>query len=244
MKVLIVDDEPLARARLVRLLAKIHPAASAIEAVNGHQALAMVEAHNPDLLLLDVKMPGMDGIEVAAHLAALPAPPAVVFCTAYDEFALQALQHQAVAYLLKPVREDALAKALATAGRVNRLQLASLQVGGESDGARTHVSCQSHRGFQTLEVAEVRIFLAEQKYVTACSAETELLIPDTLKDLEREYASQFIRVRRNTLVAVQYIERLERTADGYWRVVLSGLETTPVVSRRHLPEVKQRIAQR
>lgn len=244
MKVLIVDDEPLARARLLRLLAKVQADAIALEAINGEQALAMVEEHSPDLLLLDIKMPSMDGIEVAAHLDTLPSPPAIVFCTAYDEYALQALQHQAVAYLLKPVREQELARALATAGRVNRLQLASLHPQGESDTARKHVSCHSHRGFETLAVAEVRCFLAEQKYVTACSAGAELLIPDTLKDLEQEFGQRFIRVHRSTLVAADYIERLERNSDGHWRVVLDGLALTPVVSRRHLAQVKQRLAQR
>ncbi|HAN68794.1 MAG TPA: DNA-binding response regulator, partial [Halieaceae bacterium] len=126
MKVLLVDDEPLARERLRRLLQRLRPEACVIEADSGETALALLAKEDPALVLLDVRMPGMDGIEVAAAMDRLPAPPAVIFCTAYDEYALEALRHQAVAYLLKPVRESELARALATAGRVNRVQLAAL----------------------------------------------------------------------------------------------------------------------
>ena len=242
MKILIVDDEMLARERLQRLLAKVQPDAVCLEASDGLQALAVVESENPELLLLDIRMPGMDGIEVVSHLDALQSPPAVIFCTAYDEYALQALQYQAMAYLLKPVREQELADALATAGRVNRLQLVSLQ-GGHS-AARAHVSSHTHRGFETMPVADIRCFLAEQKYVTAYSPAGELLIPDTLKELEQEFDGAFVRVHRNALVAIEHIERLERIADGNWRVVLRGVESMPAVSRRHVTQVKQRLGER
>ena len=241
MKILVVDDEPLARERLLRLLARIQPAATGLQAADGVEAMAQVVAENPDLVLLDIRMPGKDGIEVATELDQLDSPPAVVFCTAYDEYALQALQHQAVAYLLKPVREVELEQALAGAGRVNRMQLASLR---GSDGPRTTVSSQTHRGIESLPVADIRCFVAEQKYVTAVAAGRELLIPDTLKDLEQEFASQFLRVHRNALVAVDHIQRLEKGRDGAWQVILEGVEVTPVISRRHLTEAKQRLARR
>ena len=106
MKVLVVDDEPLARERLLRILGRVFPGAEVVEAGNGRQALEMVASTQPDLLLLDIQMPGMDGIEVASALQSMPQPPATVFCTAYDHYALQALDNQAVAYLLKPVREE------------------------------------------------------------------------------------------------------------------------------------------
>ena len=125
MKILVVDDEALARERLLRLLHKLQPQAQCLEADSGEQALEQVRHHAPDLLLLDIRMPGMDGIEVAAALDAMAQPPAVIFCTAYDQYALAALQQHAVAYLLKPVREAGLDQALAQAARVNRLQLAS-----------------------------------------------------------------------------------------------------------------------
>lgn len=240
MKILVVDDEALARERLQRLVARLQPEAQYLEASDGLQALQVVEQQAPDLLLLDIRMPGMDGIEVATHLDNLENPPAVIFCTAYDEYALQALQHQAVAYLLKPVREAELARALVSAGRVNRLQLASMK---DPDGGstRSHVSSQSHRGLQTLPVAEVRCFVAQQKYVVACAPERELLLPETLKELEFEFGEQFLRIHRNALVSLRYLSGLERDDSGGWRAVLEGVDERPAVSRRHLSEVKQRL---
>ncbi|RLA56967.1 MAG: DNA-binding response regulator [Gammaproteobacteria bacterium] len=247
MKILVVDDEMLARERLLRLLCKLQPDAQCLEAGGGEEALALVEQHAPDLLLLDIRMPGMDGIDVATHLDTLERPPAVIFCTAYDQYALEALQHQAVAYLLKPVRGQELSRALANAGRVNRLQLASLRPdgsgSGESGHGRSQVSSQTHRGLETMPVADIRFFLAEQKYVTACSPTAQLLIPDTLKDLEQEFDQQFLRVHRNALVALQHIVRLQRDDSGAWQVVLDGVEECPAVSRRHLAQVKQRLVE-
>ena len=238
MKILLVDDESLARERLLRLLQKIHPEAICLQAANGMAALQVVSEEAPDVILLDIRMPGMDGIEVATHLQKMEQPPAIIFCTAYDQYALEALRHQAMAYLLKPVREAELASALAGAGRVNRLQLAALRGDDES---RTLVSSQTHRGLETMPVADIRFFLAEQKYVTAVSAEQELLIPDTLKDLETEFSEQFVRVHRNALVSVAHVIRLQRDDGGSWQVELEGVEARPAVSRRHLAQAKERL---
>ena len=251
MKILVVDDESLARERLLRLLQKLQPSAHCWQAANGEQALALIREHNPDLLLLDVRMPGMSGIELAEHLDQQDQPPAVIFCTAYDQYALEALQHQAVAYLLKPVRESELARALAVAGRVNRVQLASLaaldgapgSAAPARPGQRAHLASQSHRGLETMPVADIRCLLAEQKYVTACSPSAQLLIPDTLKELEREFGDRFLRVHRNALVARAHVLRLQRDEEGTWHVVLDGVEHRPVVSRRHLAQVKQRLVE-
>ena len=250
MKILVVDDELLARERLLRLLQKLQPGAQCWQAADGVQALALIREHNPDLLLLDVRMPGMSGIELAERLDEQDQPPAVIFCTAYDQYALEALQHQAVAYLLKPVREVELARALTGAGRVNRVQLASLtaleSLPGDvaaRPGQRAHLASQSHRGLETMPVADIRCLLAEQKYVTACSPSAQLLIPDTLKELEKEFGERFVRVHRNALVARVHITRLQRDEDGTWSVVLDGVEHRPVVSRRHLAQVKQRLVE-
>ena len=245
MKVLVVDDESLARERLLRLLAKLRPDTQCLEAADGEEALEQVKAHAPDLVLLDIHMPGKDGLEVAAQFDALDSPPAVIFCTAYDEYALEALRHQAVAYLLKPVRSGELAQALDNAGRVNRVQLASLRVEqavsqGTGD-VRTQVSSETHRGLETMPVDEVRCFLAEQKYVTAYSSQGQLLIPDTLKDLQQEFGESFVRVHRNALVALAHIVRLHRDERIGWCVELEGVEERPIVSRRHLSEVKKRL---
>ena len=239
MKCLVVDDEALARQRLLRLLSRLEPGSQCFEADNGEQALALVEQEQPDLLLLDIRMPGMDGIAVAEALEALDQPPAVVFCTAYDEYALEALRHEAVAYLLKPVREAELEKALASAGRVNRVQLAAMR-GGEG---RTQVSSQGHRGVETLPVDDIRCFVAGQKYVTAHAPDRELLLPDTLKDLEQEFGERFLRVHRNALVALRHVLRLARDDDG-WVVELDGVEERPAISRRHLAEVKETLVNR
>jgi two-component system response regulator AlgR len=246
VKILVVDDEALARERLLRLLIKSQPDAQCWQAGNGEQALALVRKHSPDLLLLDVRMPGMSGIELATRLEFEEQPPAIVFCTAYDEYALEALQHQAAAYLLKPVREQELTRALATAGRINRVQLAALAELGktqaaEAPGERNQLSSQTHRGVETMPVADVRCLLAEQKYVTAYSPFGELLIPDTLKELEREFGQRFLRVHRNALVAVAHVVRLQRDERGPWYVVLKDIAQKPMVSRRHLTEVKQRL---
>jgi len=245
LKILIVDDETLARERLARLLAKLQPEDELFEASDGRQALRQIEAHSPDLVLLDIRMPGIDGIEVAAKLEDADNPPAVIFCTAYDEYAMKALEHQAIAYLLKPARESELAKAIAKAGRVNRVQLASLH--DDSAGAqerRAHVGSQTHRGIESLPLDQIRCFVAEQKYVTAYAQGAELLIPDTLKELEQEFSDQFLRVHRNALVALSYIVILNRGEEGNWYLELDGVSQTPQVSRRHLKAVKERLLSR
>ncbi|MFT7176532.1 MAG: two-component system response regulator AlgR [Halioglobus sp.] len=238
MKILLVDDESLARERLMRLLKKIQPDAQCIQASNGSAALEMVNTQAPDLILLDIRMPGMDGIEVAMHLRQLDQPPAIVFCTAFDQYALAALQHQAMAYILKPVREADLATALAGAARVNRLQLAALR--GDEQG-RSQVSSQTHKGLETMPITQIRCFIAEQKYVTAYGPDRELLLPDTLKDLEEEFSERFLRVHRNALVSVGHISRLQRDESGSWLVELEGVDSRPAVSRRHLSDVKERM---
>jgi len=251
VKILVVDDEPLARERLLRLLQKLRPGSLCWQAANGEQALALVLQHSPDLLLLDIRMPVMSGIDLAARLDSLDQPPAVIFCTAYDEYAFEALQHQAVAYLLKPVREQELARALEIAGKVNKVQLASLatlaashsQADSVPEGQRAQLASQGHRGVETMPLADIRCLLAEQKYVTACSPSAQLLIPDTLKELEREFGDRFLRVHRNALVARAHIVRLKREEDGVWYVVLDGVEQRPAVSRRHLADVKQRLVE-
>lgn len=241
MKVLIVDDEPLARERLQRLLGRVRPDCECRSADSGEAALVELARFEADLILLDVRMPGMGGLALAARLAEQEQPPAVVFCTAYDEYALDALRHQAVAYLLKPVREVELAQALTHAGRVNRAQVAALRE--EPAGGRRQVSSQGHRGLETLPVAEIRCLVAEQKYVTAYAADRELLLPDSLKDLEQEFGDRFLRVHRNALVALAYVRRLVRDQEG-WCVELEGTSLRPAVSRRHLAGVKERLLSR
>jgi two-component system response regulator AlgR len=238
MKVLVVDDETLARERLLRLLTRVMPEAELEEAANGQQALELVASSQPDLLLLDIQMPGLDGLGVAAALQDMPQPPALIFCTAYDQYALEALDRQAVAYLLKPVREDKLRSAIDSASRVNRVQLQAL---GAERVARSHVVRESHQGLDMVPANEVRCFVASQKYVEAIHPGGRLLVPDTLKDLEEEFAGQFLRVHRNALVAIAHISALRRGEEEGWFVALDGVDERPAVSRRHLSLLKEKL---
>lgn len=235
MRLLIVDDEAPARARLARIVGDLSGHEVVGEAANGVDALDAVSRVNPDVVLLDVRMPRMDGIEVAGHLAEHTMPPAVIFTTAYDEYALAAFDAHAVAYLLKPIRAEKLAAALEHARQPTRAQL-----GAATRTPRRHVSARIRDRIELVPVASVRCFVADQKYVVARHDEGELLITDTLKDLEREFAERFIRIHRNALVAVDRIDRLEG-GDGEARVHLRGDEHPVEVSRRHLPAVRKRL---
>ncbi len=241
MKFLIVDDEKLARERLIRLLGRLHPEADCLQANDGASAVAIAVQAQPDIVLLDIQMPGMDGIAVAAELEQMDVPPAIAFCTAYDEYALQALQHQAVAYLLKPVREAELAKSLHAAGKVNRMQLAQLRQKAAAPNPATLVS-ETTQGFVSVPLDEVRCFIAEDKYITAYTAGETMLINDTLKRLEQAHGDQLVRIHRNALAAVRHIARLQKEPDGNWVAVFEGLTKRPAISRRHLTEVKRRVA--
>lgn len=241
MKVLICDDEALARERLARFLREMDGYEVVGEAENGEDALNQVTRLQPDVVLLDLRMPVMDGLACAEALAQLPQPPAVIFCTAYDEHALAAFQVQAVGYLLKPVRREQLQEALNRAGRVNRAQLDAVrqQQGGEAEGGRSHITAKTHRGIELIPVDDVRYFLADQKYVTVRHGKGEVLIDETLKDLEGEFGRRFIRIHRNALLALHYLDGLELVAPGQYQVRIKGIDERLVVSRRHLPELRE-----
>jgi two-component system response regulator AlgR len=237
VKVLIVDDEALARDRLVRMVTQLDGHEVTGQAANGREAVARVLEQAPDVVLMDIRMPGMDGLEAAQHLAALPAPPAVVFCTAYEEHAIAAFEVQAVGYLLKPVRRERLAAALDQAARVNRAQLAALDRLGAPQ--RTHIAARTHRGLELVPLDDILCFRADHKYVVVTHTGGEVLIEDTLRDLETEFGERFVRVHRAALAAVRHVERLERTAAGQAQLRLRHLGEPLEVSRRHLPEVRR-----
>ena len=243
MNVLIVDDEPLARERLIRLLSEIEgcrvlqPCAS-----NGEEALTLIDSLKPDVVLLDIRMPGLDGLQVAARLCERDAPPAVIFCTAHDEFALEAFQVSAVGYLVKPVRVEALAAALKQAERPNRVQLAALtrppQTPGQ--GPRSHISARTRKGIELIPLEQVIYFVADHKYVTLRHEGGEVLLDEPLKALEDEFAARFVRIHRNALVALERIERLQRTPLGHFQLYLRGLGSEALtVSRRHVAGVRK-----
>lgn len=241
MRVLVCDDEHLARERLKRLIEKTDGAEIVAEAENGREAVELALETKPDVVLMDIRMPGMDGMEAAAHLSKVDNPPALIFCTAYDEHALQAFKVHAVDYLLKPVGATDLGKALAKARTLNRVQLADLDrdVNDDEHRKRGHISARTHRGLELVPVDDVRYFLADQKYVTVCFGEGEVLIDETLKDLENEFGDRFVRIHRNALVALNFIEGMEMATAGHHQVRLRGVENRLTVSRRHVAGLRR-----
>ena len=239
MKVLIVDDEQLARDRLVRMLNDMPGYEVVGQAGNGMQAVEKCELTQPDVVLLDIRMPGMDGLEAARHMAGMEQPPAVVFCTAYEEHAIEAFKVQAVGYLLKPVRRDDLIDVLGSATRTNRAQMAALA--REEGSQRSHISARTRKGIELVPIDEVRFFQADQKYVTMRHPGGELLIDETLQELETEFGSRFIRVHRNALVATKYIEGLERNEEGQYEIRLRDVSGGIDISRRHVSTVRRYI---
>ena len=238
MRVLVVDDEPPARARLRRLLEELPDAECTGEAGTGEEALDQARATSPDVVLLDIRMPGMGGLEAARRMAALPDPPAVIFTTAYEQHALEAFNVEASGYLLKPIRRERLAAALERAQRPSRAQLARI---AEATEARTHVTARIRDQLKLIPVADVLYFFAEQKYTTVRHLDGEDLIEDSLRALEEEFARQFVRVHRSALVAVAHIEALERAADGGTIVRLRHDGGELQVSRRLAGEVARRL---
>ena len=242
MKVLVCDDEKLARDRIARLIVKMDEHELVGEAENGVDTVDKVAELSPDVVLLDIRMPGMDGIEAAQHLSKLDAPPAVIFCTAYDEYALDAFKVKAVDYLLKPVRVNDLSEALCNASRLNKVQLQTLEKefsGEEESRSRTHISAKSHRGIELIPVSDIRYFLADQKYVTVRYNEGEILIDETLKELETEFGDRFVRIHRNALIAIEYLEGLDIATPGHYKARLDGVDENLVVSRRHVSHLRK-----
>ncbi len=240
MRILIVDDESLARDRIKRILLEQNEHEVLGEAANGQEALQKIEALHPDVVLLDIRMPGIDGLEVARHLVGMDEPPAIIFTTAYDEYALEAFKVHAVDYLLKPVRPERLSEALQKALKPNKMQWKSLN--RKEDGtpkARTHISSRTRRGIMLVPIPEIYYFRAEHKYVTVRHKEGEVLIEDTLKELETEFGERFLRVHRNCLVAMEHVQALEKNASGQPCIRLRGVQETLDVSRRHVAKVRQ-----
>jgi len=240
VRILVVDDEPLARERLKRLLAARDARAEVFEAANGIEAIAANEANEPDIILLDIRMPGMDGIEAARHIMTAVRPPAVIFCTAFDEYAVAAFESRAVGYLLKPVQREKLDAALAAARTMTRPQLNAISA--EAGEPRRFFSSRGPGGTRLIPVAEVRALLAEQKYVTACLPGASALLDQSLREIEEELPGEFLRVHRNALVARRHVRGVVRSRDGEHLIVLDGVDLAPPISRRHLAQVRAAIA--
>lgn len=235
-RVLIVDDEPVARQRVRELLADIPEVECLGEAASGAEALEACTAGGVDVVLLDIRMPGMDGLEAARHLALLPQPPAVVFLTAYDDRALDAFDAGAVDYLLKPVRRERLTQALARAHRVAPAALDT--IAGDAPGRR-HFAVRRAGSLRLVPIEQVLGLRAEDKYVCLlCADGEEHLLEESLIAIEREFGDRYLRIHRNCLVATEHIRALERGIDGVERLRVEGLERPLEVSRRNLPAIR------
>ena len=229
MRVLIVDDEPLARARMAALLGECADVEVVGNVGDGEAALAALGELQPDALLLDINMPGIDGVALAQRLAGR-ARPQVIFCTAYEAHALAAFELGAADYLLKPVRLERLRDALQRAQR--RL----------ADAPREPVAYLHGRlrGEQVrIALDEVICLLADEKYVVVQHRRGELLIEDSLRQLEEAYPDQLIRLHRNCLVPPPRLLGLKTLADGRVLARLDGSELSPEISRRNLPAVRK-----
>ncbi|MCB1691740.1 MAG: response regulator transcription factor [Pseudomonadales bacterium] len=241
MRVLVVDDEKLARERLHRMVGTMNDYEVVGEAASGDEAVSKSMELEPDIVLLDIRMPGMDGMEAGKKISDLPSPPAVVYCTAFGEHAVDAFEVNAAGYLLKPVRREALMETLSKIGRVNRVQMRSFGP-EEAEGAkkaRTHISAKTRRGIELIPLTEIRFFQADHKYVTVRHENGEVLIDDTLRDLEDEFEGRVVRIHRNALVMVDHLEGLERDARGHYQVRMRGIEERLDVSRRHVSGLRK-----
>jgi two-component system response regulator AlgR len=243
LRIMIVDDEAPARARLRDLLADC-AADMALEVVGeagtARDAVEVLAAAPADVILLDIRMPEMDGIEFAQHLQKLPQPPAIVFTTAYDAYAIRAFEVHAVDYLLKPIRAGRLKEALERAAPMRTPTPAALRE--LSKGAPAFLSAQERGRIHLIPVDDVIYLKAELKYVTVRTAAREYLIEDALARLEQEFGERFVRVHRNCLVAraaVRGFERATGEAEGHWLVLLEGCDEKLAVSRRQQHIVRE-----
>ena len=249
MKILIVDDEKPARDRLRQLIDDFGEHEVVGEAANGEDAIVQAATLSPEIVLLDIRMPGVDGIETAHHLNAMETPPAVVFTTAYDEYAIDAFDARAIGYVLKPVRHERLQRALEHASRLSGKALHELAANSNIESRRNHVCARVQGELRLIPVDTVIYFSADQKYVCVHHADGQNLIDDSLKSLEQEFSDDFVRIHRAALIAVSKINRLEKMADGKTCVVLRDVSNGDdnernmdlVISRRHLADVRRRL---
>jgi len=236
LRALVVDDEAPARARLASLLNELGQVEVVGDARSAMEALQLLKELEPDVLYLDVRMPGMSGLELARHLGTLEDPPAIIFTTAHDEHAMAAFEAEAVGYLLKPVRREKLAAATDRARQLSRGQLGAIGAAA----TRTHLAVRHRDGLRLLRLEDVVCLIAEQKYTTVRHTGGEDLIDDSLRTLEAEFGDRFVRIHRSALVNRDFIEAIERTADGQHQIRLRGREERMVVSRRMASELRTR----
>ena len=244
LRVMIVDDEAPAHRRLRELLddcAGVLPLTLVGEAANGREALDMLHTVSADLVLTDIEMPELGGLELARHMQKLPQPPVVIFTTAHDEHALQAFEVNAVDYLMKPVRVQRLLAALQKVPRLKPVSASVLE--GLSVSARRFLSVTERSRVVLVPVEEIVYLKAELKYITIRTAQREYLLEESLTKLEEEFGARMVRVHRNCLVARDFIRGFERRVsdegDAHWEVLLKDVPETLPVSRRQQSIVRE-----
>lgn len=239
MRVLIVDDEALARSRMRALLGDMSDLQIDIvgEAADGRAAIELCDRLDVQAILLDISMPVMDGLEAARHLAASENPPAVIFCTAYDEHALAAFEARAIDYLVKPVRAERLHAALQRAEKLT-IDERRAPATGVSTRSRSHLCARVRGNLRLVAIGEISYLLAEDKYVVVHSDQGEVLIEESLKALEQEFPEQFVRIHRNCLIAVDRLLGLDRDAEGNLQARVQGAPKPLEISRRCLPAIR------
>lgn len=243
MRVVIVDDEQLARERLKRLLQEFPGYEVVGEAGDGESALDVIDDEEPDLVLLDIRMGGIDGLQVGRQLAEVDVPPAIIYTTAYSEHALSAFDANAQGYLLKPIRLEKLREALQRVRKPTRAQRLQVAAPAADNGKaqREHILATTRDGLVRVPVDDVVYFLADQKYTTVKHLHGEVLIEESLKTLETDFEPAFLRIHRKALVNTRYIASLERDRGGdqhHWLRMKHASDALPV-SRRRLAEVRR-----
>lgn len=243
LRIFIVDDEPPARNRLRDLLDDCNsqlPLEIVGEAGNGQEALDLLSVIQTDIVLLDIRMPQMDGVELAQHLQKLPQPPAMLFTTAYDAYAIKAFELHAIDYLLKPIRLGRLFDALTRAR--NAVPVRTEVLRELLPDPRKHFSIHERGKIYLIPVEKVLYLRAELKYITVRTGEREYLIEESLAALEKEFVARFVRIHRNCLVAKQEIEGFEKggeEGESGWMIKLKGLQELLPISRRQQHLVKK-----
>lgn len=240
MNVLIVDDEQLARQRLRKMLSATNGYKIIGEAETGEDALRKIQLSHPDVVLMDIRMPGMDGIEAASYISRMDKPPAIIFTTAFSDHALTAFETHAIDYLLKPIKQSRLEAALDAAKRMNKAQLSQLRE-DESIGTRQKICVKTRGSLELIPIEEIAYFKADQKYVTLRTADQEYLIEESLKSLEEEFSHLFIRIHRNALVAQSMMNGLTKNNDGHPCINFIEIDDLLEVSRRHLPIIRKKL---
>jgi len=240
INILVVDDELPARERLVRMIGELANGGWQVAgtAENGQKAVDFCRQNPVDIVLMDIRMPIMDGLQAAGLLAAEEKPPAVIFTTAYGEYALDAFEAKGIGYLLKPIKKQHLQETLSRVQQLNRAQLQMVDQRAPGRIQRTYISGSYRGAVVRIALDDIIYFLAEQKYVIASTGDKDVLLDESLKSLEDRFARQFVRIHRNALVASEKISGVEKKQGQQPMLILQGVDKKLEISRRQLSSIK------